>query len=130
MTSERALACPNGCTDGRFEALNAPLYVDMRGRYLSHDSSRATYVCAVCQSVSVDVAAAAREMRRHMPEEAALTLRCPGCAAQMLPPEDDPLAPELECPRCGIRFAFEEGLTRLHATAAEIVLDDDIEVEE
>lgn len=111
------LACPNNCPDGRFEALNAPLFVDRSGRYAGHDSSHATYVCAVCQSVAVDVAAAAREMHRRDGERV-VTLTCPACGMQMLPPEDDPLAPLIECPACETRFEVEEGMARLHGDSA------------
>lgn len=109
----RELRCPNGCGVDRFEALNAPLYVDAGGRYLGHDAGQAAYVCTACRGVAIDVAAAAAEMRRReVPPPVALV--CPGCATEMLPPEDDPHAPELECPTCGQRFAADEGRPRLH----------------
>jgi len=107
------LHCPNGCEDGRFEALNAPLIVDRSGRYVSHDDGSATYVCARCQSVAVDLASAAREMQ-YGEERTLVTLQCPACGLEMLPPEDDPLAALLECPACETRFAVEEGMSRLH----------------
>ena len=112
--THRELRCPNGCATGRFEALNAPMYVDMSGRYLDHDARQATYVCAICQAVAIDVAGAARQMRRDGGTEAATILRCPGCATHMLVPEDDPDAVVLECPECGTRFTREEGMTELH----------------
>ncbi len=117
------LACPNNCPEGRFEALNAVMFVDRAGRYAGHDGSRATYVCAVCQCVAVDVAAAAREMRRHGDEQA-VTLTCPACGMRMLPPEDDPLAAVIECPACETRFEVEEGTPHLHGDGGEI--DDDL----
>jgi DNA-directed RNA polymerase subunit RPC12/RpoP len=107
------LACPNNCPEGRFEALNAPMFVDRHGRYAGHDGIRATYVCAVCQSVAVDVAAAAAEMHRRGDEQT-VTLTCPSCGMRMLPPEDDPLAILIECPACETRFEVEEGMSRLH----------------
>jgi len=107
------LQCPSGCDDARFEALNAPLIVDRTGRYVSHDASVATYVCARCQSVAVDLAGAAEQMQ-YAEERAQITLTCPACGLQMLPPVDDPLAALLECPACETRFAIEEGMTRLH----------------
>jgi DNA-directed RNA polymerase subunit RPC12/RpoP len=107
------LACPNNCPEGRFEALNAPMFVDRAGRYAGHDAGRATYVCAVCQSVAVDVAAAAAEMHRRGDEQA-ITLICPSCGMRLLPPEDDPLAALIECPACETRFEVEEGMPRLH----------------
>ena len=89
------------------------MFVDRAGRYAGHDASRATYVCAVCQSVAVDVAAAAREMQRR-DEQHVPTITCPACGLQMLPPEDDPLATVIECPACETRFSVEEGTERLH----------------
>jgi DNA-directed RNA polymerase subunit RPC12/RpoP len=112
------LACPNNCPEGRFEALNAPMFVDRRGRYAGHDDSRATYVCAVCQSVAIDVAAAAREMQRQSAERV-VTLTCPACGMRMLPPEDDPLAPLIECPACETRFEVEEGTAHLHGSISD-----------
>lgn len=113
MPARRDLWCPAQCAEGRFEALNAPLYVGRDGRYLRHDDRRATYVCAVCGGVAIDLAAAARAMREQdLP--ASPTLTCPACAAVMLPPEDDPFASLVECPECGQRFSVEEGTVRLH----------------
>lgn len=111
------LHCPNGCEGGRFEALNAPLFVDRRGRYLGHEDRAATYVCALCQSVAIDIAAAAREMARSGIAPAS-TLTCPGCGSRMLPPDDDPLADLVECPFCETRFSMEEGMARLHGGSA------------
>lgn len=107
------LHCPSGCEDGLFEALNAPLIVDRSGRYVEHQSERATYVCTRCQSVAIDLASAAHEMR-YREERTPQTLRCPGCGLEMLPPEDDPLASLLECPACETRFSIEEGMSHLH----------------
>jgi len=116
--TRRDLRCPNRCPDGRFEALNAPLIVDGSGRYLEHDASAATYVCVRCRSVVIDVAAAAREMLIDN-RSASRVLECPGCGARLLPPEDDPLAPQVECPNCGERFAVEEGMRFLHGGGPE-----------
>jgi uncharacterized CHY-type Zn-finger protein len=107
------LRCPNGCDLGRFEALNAPLYVDERRRYLGHDDSRATFVCAQCQAVAVDIAEVAAAMRRDAEAEPQV-LVCPHCQTEMLPPLDDELAPFVECPTCETRFAIEEGMPHLH----------------
>ena len=115
------LVCPNGCPEQRFEALNAPLFVDAQGRYLGHDGSGATYVCSTCQSVAVDVRAAAAEMRRS--DQQPVTLTCPACGMRMLPPEDDPLAPVVECPACETRFEVEEGIARLHGVSGADELD-------
>ncbi len=117
------LACTNNCPEGRFEALNAPMFVDRTGRYAGHDDTRATYVCAVCQCVALDVAAAAREMQRRGADHP-VTLTCPSCAMRMLPPEDDPLAALIECPACETRFALEEGLPRLHGEGSDSDPDD------
>lgn len=114
MTSRRDLHCPAGCPDGRFEVLNAAVVVDRAGRYLEHDAGAATYVCVSCRSVAVDLAAAAREMRAAHSADTGPLLTCPRCSAQMLPPEDDPLAPQVECPLCGEHFAVEEGMRSLH----------------
>jgi DNA-directed RNA polymerase subunit RPC12/RpoP len=111
----RDLRCPAGCTGGRFEALNAPLYVDSRARHLEHDDSLATFVCAECQAVAVDLAAARDAMRRDT-EVQPQVLVCPQCGTQMLPPLDDELAPYVECPMCETRFAVEEGMPHLHGT--------------
>lgn len=109
----RDLQCPNRCEERRFEALNAPVYVDGRANPVSHDMSRATFVCATCQSVAVDIAEAARQMHREA-ETIDIPLTCPSCGLMMLPPADDPSAPVVECPGCETRFAFEEGMRRLH----------------
>ncbi len=107
------LQCPNGCDAARFEALNAELIVDRAGRYVEHHAKAATYVCASCQAIAIDIAGAAREMRagdEHVPE----TVTCPACGLEMLPPEDDPFASLLECPACETRFSVEEGMSHLH----------------
>ena len=71
-------------------------------------------MCLVCQSVAVDVAAAARELHVTDPVEP-LLLECPACGLEMLPPDDDPQAVMLQCPACETRFAIEEGMRRLHS---------------
>ena len=119
----RMLSCPNRCDTRRFEALNAPLYVDPSGRYVEHDSSHAAYVCAECGSVAVDIAAAMREAERPRDVEPA-TLVCPGCGTEMLPPEGDPLAAIVECPVCETRFTIEEGSPSLHGHGASLEDDD------
>lgn len=118
------LSCINGCRDRRFIALNAPLFVDSRGTYVGHDATRATYVCAVCDAVAIDVAEVAREMRRSGDAEQPQALVCPSCGIGMLPPEEDPFAPMVECPACETRFAVEEGLRRVHGGG---VIDEDID---
>lgn len=113
MPRRRDLHCPNGCPEGTFEALNAPLIVGRDGAYISHDARAATYRCTSCSSVAVDLWAAAREMQ-HDRSAQPPTLTCPACGTMMLPPVDDPLATLVECPACGQRFAIEEGMPRLH----------------
>ncbi|MGA8014890.1 MAG: hypothetical protein WCB85_03120 [Candidatus Dormiibacterota bacterium] len=112
------LQCPNGCTGGRFEALNAPLHVDSGRRYLDHDDSQATFVCAECQAVAVDLAEVGLAMRREAEIEPEV-LVCPHCSTELLPPLDDELAPHVECPICETRFAVEEGMPRLHGGALD-----------
>jgi len=115
---ERDLTCPHGCTGGRFEAINAPVYVDSRGRYLEHQDGMATFVCAECAAVAVDLAEVGRAMRRDA-ELLPQVLVCPRCGAEMLPPLDDELAAYVECPICETRFALEEGMPHLHGMGAE-----------
>jgi predicted RNA-binding Zn-ribbon protein involved in translation (DUF1610 family) len=109
----RDLRCPSGCTGGRFEALNAPLYVDSQGRHLEYDDSLATFVCAECQMVAIDLAAAREAISRDAELEPQV-LVCPQCGSQLLPPLDDELAARVECPICETRFAVEEGMPHLH----------------
>jgi DNA-directed RNA polymerase subunit RPC12/RpoP len=118
----RMLSCPNLCEARRFEALNAPLYVDPSGKYIEHDAKRAAYVCVECGSVAIDVAAAMREAESARAAEPQ-TLTCPGCGTEMLPPEDDPLAAVVECPICETRFSIEEGSPSLHG-ASRYLSDD------
>ena len=111
------LHCPNNCEGGVFEALNAQLLVDRTGRYLRHRTEATTYVCTVCQSVAVDLARAAREMRRDTTVQPEV-LRCPSCGLELLPPEDDAFADLLECPACETRFGIDEGMRSLHGGGA------------
>lgn len=106
------LQCINGCGSDRFEALNAPVFVDAAGNLVQLDASRATYICAACGGVALDVAAAAREMEQREGIEPQ-ALICPSCGTEMLLPEDDPFAELLECPVCGQRFSSDEGRERL-----------------
>jgi uncharacterized C2H2 Zn-finger protein len=106
------LHCPSGCSDGRFEALNAQIVANAEGEYVGHDFSQATFRCMRCQSIAVDVAAAAREMHRH--EFSEPTLTCPSCGMVMLPPEDDPFVERVACPSCDQVFSVEEGTRSLH----------------
>ena len=112
------LHCPSNCQSGRFEALNAPVYINRERRYLSHDDSRSTFVCAECGQVAIDLAEVGRAMQRER-SAAPLVLRCPVCGTEMLPPADDDLAPLVECPLCQARFSPEEGMPRLHGTGLD-----------
>ena len=116
MSGRRDLCCPNRCVGALFEAVNAPLVVDAQGAYIGHDDSAATFICAACGSVSVDLSAVAREMRRGDGGQAVATLTCPACGVMMLPPEDDPLASRVECPACGLTFAIDDGMPHLHGS--------------
>ena len=107
------LHCPTGCAEGVFEVLNAEVLVDRSGAYLRHRSDGATYVCATCQAVAVDLAGVAREMRSEATAQPAV-LHCPTCGVELLLPEDQPLTELLECPACETRFGVEEGMRRLH----------------
>lgn len=107
--ARRHLVCPSGCRGGRFEVLGAPVYVDESGRYLSHQDRGATFRCAECQAVAIDLAAAAKAMARETGYAASQTLRCPACGTELLPPEDHDPAADLECPACGHIFSWEEG---------------------
>ena len=119
------LHCPSGCDGGEFEQLNARVIVDGTGRYLRHEADAVTYVCATCQSVAVDLAAASREIRRDTTVQP-VTLRCPSCGLQMLPPEDAPLAQLVECPACETQFGIEEGTRHLHGDGG-MVFDADFD---
>lgn len=113
--AERDLQCPNGCEPRLFEALNAIVLVDARGRQVRLQTDRSTFVCATCRSVAIDLAAVAEEMAADA-EPTPQVLVCPGCRLEMLPPEDDPFATLVECPECGTRFTLEEGMPRLFGT--------------
>lgn len=119
------LQCPSGCAGGEFEVLNAEVIVDRGGRYLRHRAAAPTYVCSTCQSVAVDLAAASREMRNRSAVVERVTLRCPSCGLQMLPPEDAPFAHLVQCPACETQFGIEEGMRRLHGGSGMVFDDDD-----
>lgn len=109
------LACPSACPGGRFEALNAVLFVDRERQYVGHEQRNCTYVCSECGQVALDLAAVGRAMQRER-QASPLILRCPMCSTEMLPPADDELTPVVECPACEGRFSIEEGMPRLHGT--------------
>ena len=107
------LRCPNHCSRGLFEVVNATLVVDREGDYVTHEARRSAYLCVECRGVAIDLAAAAQELLSS-DEVEATTLTCPQCGTEMLPPEDDPLATVMECPTCEHRFTLEEGMSHLH----------------
>jgi predicted RNA-binding Zn-ribbon protein involved in translation (DUF1610 family) len=107
--THRHLICPSGCRDGRFEILGGPVFVDSSGRYLSHQDRVATFRCAECQAVAIDLAAAASAAARDTRYAPAPTLRCPACGSSLLSPEDHDPGADLECPDCGAIFSWEEG---------------------
>ncbi len=108
-SGQRHLVCPSGCRGGRFEILGAPVLVDRTGRYLEHSDREATFRCAECQAVAVDLAAAASARARDSRDAQAFTLTCPGCGERLLPPADHDPGSDLECPGCGLIFSWEEG---------------------
>jgi len=114
------LHCPSGCEEGVFEVLNAEVLVDRAGAYLRHRAGAATYVCATCQSVAIDMAGVSREMRRERSVEPEV-LHCPSCGIELLPPEDEALTDVLECPACETRFGLEEGMRRLHGGSSGLL---------
>jgi len=59
-----------------------------------------------------------REMQRRG-DDPPVTLSCPACGMRLLPPEDDPLAPVIECPACETRFDIEEGMAHLHGDGSD-----------
>lgn len=111
----RDLHCPNGCPEGRFEALGAVVVVDRRSHLVDVATGASTFVCATCRSVAVDLAAVPVEMAGEL-EVTRQHLVCPACRLEMLPPEEDPLAPVLQCPGCRAHFTPEEGMPHLFGT--------------
>lgn len=114
------LHCPSGCEEGVFELLNAEVLVDRSGAYLRHRAGGATYVCATCQSVAIDMAGVAREMRRETTVQPEV-VHCPTCGIELLLPDDEPLTDVLECPACETRFGVEEGMRRLHGGSSGLL---------
>ncbi|MGH7609170.1 MAG: hypothetical protein ACREOD_04400 [Candidatus Dormibacteria bacterium] len=86
------------------------MFVDRTGGYLDHDDRSASFRCAECQTLAIDLAEAARAAAREDRSAPTPTLRCPGCGLRMLPPEEVQAGgDELACPECGLIFSLEEG---------------------
>jgi predicted RNA-binding Zn-ribbon protein involved in translation (DUF1610 family) len=112
---------------GKFEILGAPVFVDSSGRYLNHQDKVATFRCAECQTVAIDLAAAASARARDTGYAPPPTLRCPACGSSLLSPEDhDPLL-DLECPDCGAVFSWDEGSPSLLGSFSEPLPETDPE---
>ncbi|MGH7667252.1 MAG: hypothetical protein ACREN1_08100 [Candidatus Dormibacteria bacterium] len=85
------------------------MYVDAAGRYLSHQDQAASFRCAECQAVAIDLAAAARARARDTGYAPEPVLSCPACGDQLLAPEERDDTSDLECPGCGAIFSWDEG---------------------
>jgi len=117
--ARRHLVCPSGCREGKFEILGAPVLVDSSGRYLSHQDKVATFRCAECQVVAIDLAAAASARARDTGYAPPPSLQCPACGSRLLAPEDHDPALDLECPECGAVFTWDEGSPSLLGSFSE-----------
>jgi transcription elongation factor Elf1 len=113
MAGARHLVCPNSCPGGAFELLGGRVLVDSAGSCLRHETEVATFACAMCGAVAVDLAAAARALRRGAPAPLGEELTCPGCGVTLLAPSGVDAELELQCPDCGLVFAPDEGRARL-----------------
>lgn len=101
------------------------MYVDSTGRYLDHRDRAATFRCAECSAVAIDLAAAASARARDTGYAEAASLRCPACSARLLPPQDHDPGAELECPSCASIFSWEEGSPSLLGDFSEPPPDPD-----
>jgi endogenous inhibitor of DNA gyrase (YacG/DUF329 family) len=104
--------------------------VDSNGRYVSHQDRVATFRCAECQSVAIDLAAAASAAARDSRYAPPPTLRCPACGTSLLSPEDHDPGADLECPDCGAIFSWEEGSPSLLGSFSEPLADPDSDAED
>ncbi|MHB1526613.1 MAG: hypothetical protein ACYCZN_10085 [Candidatus Dormibacteria bacterium] len=111
--SKRQLVCPYGCLPARFELLGGAVFVDARGSYLEHQDKVASFRCAGCGAVALDLAAAAAAMAREQRSAPATTVTCPACGVVLLPPDDYDAGAEMECPECEGVFSLEEGSPHL-----------------
>lgn len=113
MAGARHLVCPNSCPGGAFELLGGRVLVDAAGHCLRHETEVATFACAMCGAVALDLAAAERDLRRpaRVPREEELT--CPGCGVTLLAPTGVEADHEVQCPDCGLVFSPEEGRAEL-----------------
>ncbi len=124
MGAARHLVCPNSCPGGAFELLGGRVLVDSAGRCLRHETEVATFACAMCGAVAVDLAAAERALRRGAPPRLDEELTCPGCGVTLLAPSGVDAELELQCPDCGLVFAPDEGRARLLGSGTPEADDD------
>jgi uncharacterized C2H2 Zn-finger protein len=101
--------------------------VDTSGRYLDHRDREASFRCAECAAIAIDLAAAASARARDTGYAPPTTLRCPACSASLLPPEDHDPGADLACPDCGAIFSWEEGSPSLLGNFSEPLPDPDEE---
>ena len=113
MAGARHHVCPNSCPGGAFELLGGRVLVDSAGHCLRHETEVATFTCAMCGAVAVDLAAAERALRRQAPAPLEEELTCPGCGVTLVAPSGVEADLELQCPDCGLVFAPDEGRARL-----------------
>lgn len=108
----RHLVCPNSCPGGNFELLGGRVLVDSRGTCIRHEDRVASFRCALCGSVALDLAAAEQLLRREAPPPGE-ELTCPSCATVLLAPPGVEALEWVECPDCGSVFSPDEGRAHL-----------------
>lgn len=101
--------------------------MDSSGRYLSHRDREASFRCAECQAVGIDLAAAASARARDTGDSPLPILRCPACGDDLLAPEDHDEGADLECPGCGAIFSWDEGSPSLLGSFSLPPSDPDLE---
>ncbi|HEY8678876.1 MAG TPA: hypothetical protein VIN39_09635 [Candidatus Dormibacteraeota bacterium] len=102
------LACPNRCTNNRFELWNASVFVDTLGRYLEHRVVDAPlYRCTECGSPALDLGQVpdAMEQDRTLLENPPREYACPSCETLFGAPATQAL---VVCPSCGQTFPVNE----------------------
>lgn len=115
----RQLTCSSFCGGERFEAVDPIVEVDEAGAVIHVEIGKATFVCATCRSVAIDMVAVGRAMDVHDDPE---LLVCPVCEVEMLPPEDES-AQIIECPACGSEYSIEEARPRLLGGRSSPLID-------
>ncbi len=90
-----------------------------RGSYLEHQDKVASFRCAGCGAVALDLAAAATAMARERRSAPATTVTGPACGAVLLPPDDYDAGAEMECPEREGVFSLEEGSPHLLGGSSE-----------